>query len=124
MEAPKETVPMARAYIYAGDWVGDCQRPIGEKYGCGNTEFLFRPTRPNGPRDRKLDFFICSNCGWQAVITWPDNEHELLAALMRRPVPQTRNWYPTDHPVAIAFRIPHGQSVQELLEEQQEHEGV
>lgn len=106
----------ARAYVYAGDWVADCTQDA-----CGNVEFLHRRSRMNGPRDVPLDFFSCSHCGTRAPITWPDDPHALLAELSRRPVPSTRNWYPLDHPVAIKFGLPHGQSVRGLAEEAEEH---
>jgi hypothetical protein len=121
-ETPDETGP-ARAYVYSGDWVADCPRPkdpITGK-GCGNVEFLYRASRMRGPRDTKIDFFLCSSCGYQAMIEWPRHEHEILAVLSRRPMPGTRNWYPKDHPVAINFRLPHGQSVRDLINESEEH---
>ncbi len=110
-----DRTPLARAYVYAGDWVADCPR------NCGNVEFLYQAQTINGPRVLRRPFFLCSNCGMQAMIDWPDNEHEILHALSARPVPQTRNWYPADHPVAVNFRIPHGQSVRELIDESEEH---
>jgi hypothetical protein len=106
----------ARAYVYGGDWVADCPQHM-----CGNVEFLYRPSRMGGPRDVPVGFFQCSHCGAQAEVSWPDNRHDLLAELLRRPVPSTRNWYPTDHPVAVKFGLPHGQSVGELREEAEAH---
>lgn len=108
---------VARAYVYSGEWVADCPRT-----GCGNVEFLFTQSRMNGPRDQRKSFYQCSSCGYAcAKILFPRQEHQILEVLMRRPVPHNRNWYPADHPVAINFRLPHGQSVQELLEENAEH---
>lgn len=122
MEVPHERVPVARAYVYAGEWVADCPRPgTAGQQGCGNVEFLFRRSRMGGPRDVPLDFYTCSHCGMQAAVSWPDNTHALLAVLSRRPVPGTRNWYPADHPVAVRFGLPHGQSVADLEAEAAEH---
>jgi hypothetical protein len=118
MEVPHERTPVARAYVYAGDWVADCPRPGGQ---CGNVEFLYRPSRIGGPRDVPVDFYACSHCGMQAPVAWPDDPHAILAVLSRRPVPDTRNWYPADHPVAIRFGLPHGQSVRDLEDESAEH---
>lgn len=116
-ETPDEkTPPPARAYAYSGEWVADCTRD-----GCGNVEFLYQPSVPGGPRHLRKPVFMCSNCGQQAVIDWPDHENEILSVLMRRPLPQSRNWYPKDHPVAINFRLPHGQSIRDLLDENEEH---
>jgi hypothetical protein len=121
VETPPE--PVARAYVYNGDWVADCPRPGLEpgKAGCGNVEFLFTPSRMNGPRDTERTFYLCSYCGMQGHIAWPRRREEIMMALMVRPVPSNRNWYPADHPVAVNFRIPHGQTVAELLEENEAH---
>ena len=107
---------VARAYVYSGDWVADCPRP-----GCANTEFLHRASRRGGPRDVRVPFYQCSHCGMQAGVAWPDDPHAILAVLARRPLPGTRNWYPTDHPVAVRFGLPHGQSVRDLVEEGEAH---
>jgi hypothetical protein len=119
-EQPVETT--ARAYVYGGDWVADCPRvdPFTEK-GCGGVEFLYAPSRMNGPRDQRKAFFMCSFCGHQAEITWPPNEHEILQVLSPRPLPSTRNWYPQDHPVAVNFHVPHGQSIRDLIDENEAH---
>jgi hypothetical protein len=44
-----------------------------------------------------------------------------MRILMLRPIPRNRNWYPQDHPVALKFNIPHGQSPADLLAENEEH---
>ena len=105
----------ARAYVYEGEWVADCAA------GCNNVEYLFRPASPNGPRTIRLDFYMCSYCGNRSFIDWPRNMLEISQVLAQRPIPSTRNWYPQDHPVAVKFRIPHGQSVRELIDENEEH---
>lgn len=121
-ETDPDRPPVARAYVYGGQWVADCPRPgEGTKPGCSNAEFLYEPSRMNGPRDREKSFFICSHCGFQAVIKWPRRREEILMALMVRPVPDNRNWYPIDHPVAVRFGLPHGQSIADLLAENEDH---
>lgn len=108
----------ARAYVYSGDWVADCPR------GCGGVEHLYaraNPRNPASPRTVQLPTFGCSYCGMTAPIDWPPNLAEILTVLMLRPVPHTRNWYPQDHDVAVRFRIPHGQSVDDLRAENREH---
>ena len=116
MEEPVERVPVARAYVYSGEWVADCPRP-----GCANVEYLYRPSRPRGPRDVPVGVYLCSYCGMQAAITWPDDPHAILAVLSRRPLPDTRNWYPSDHPVALKFGLPHGQTIKDLQAESEAH---
>lgn len=112
----QETFQPARAYMYAGDWVADCPRE-----GCANVEFLYTAARINGPKTIRKPFYQCSYCGAQAEIDWPRREHEIMAVLSKRPIPGTRNWYPRDHEMAIRFRIPHGQSIKELEDENEEH---
>lgn len=123
-ETDPERPVAARAYVYCGEWVADCPRPGPEagRAGCSNVEFLYRPAVPNGPRTIPLDFYICSHCGFQSKIQWPRRREEIMMALSVRPVPNNRNWYPADHPVAVRFRIPHGQTVAELMEENEAHE--
>ena len=102
----------ARAYVYAGNWVADCPA------SCGNVELLHEAAVRGGALVRKKTTFRCSCCHFETqAIDWPPNEHDIAAVLDRRPIPHTRNWYPADHPVAVNFRIPHGQSVQDLIDE-------
>lgn len=106
------------AYVYGGDWVADCGRE-----GCANVEHLFTPARPNGLRILRRPFFACSYCGYQSEITWPGDslQAEIMSVLMKRPIPSTRNWYPADHPTAVKFGIPHGQSTDDLRAENEDH---
>lgn len=108
-------IKKAVAYIYNGEWVADCPA------GCNNVEFLFMPSRPGGPKIVMKPMFQCSYCGEEAVIAWPDQMHELMAVLVKRPMPSTRNWYPKDHDVAVRFKVPHGQTVEDLREENVTH---
>lgn len=118
-----DVIPVARAYVYQGEWVADCPRPLDplSGKGCSNVEYLFRQSRMNGPRDLMLPFFSCSHCGWQAAVDWPREREQIMVVLSVRPVPDTRNWYPADHPVAVNSRTPHGQSVKDLMDENEEH---
>jgi len=109
----------ARAYAYSGDWVSDCPRE-----GCGNVEHLFdrkNPRDPSSSRTVQKTMFFCSYCRTVAEIEWPSNMSDIMDVLMKRPVPHNRNWYPQDHPTAIKFRIEHGQTVQDLIDESAEH---
>lgn len=108
----------ARAYVYAGDWVADCPRD------CGSVEHLYAPIRPgdpSSPRVVQVPAFQCSYCKATAAIEWPPNMADLMAVLMLRPIPHTRNWYPADHETAVRFRVPHGQTVDDLRAENAEH---
>lgn len=112
----------ARAYVYAGDWVADCPR------NCGNVEHLYarsNPRNPASPRAVQLPSFYCSYCKLgdteTVPVDWPPNMMEIMTVLMLRPIPHTRNWYPKDHDTALKYRIPHGQSIDDLRAENAEH---
>lgn len=110
----------ARAYVYAGEWVADCPAK------CGNVELLtIKRDQDRGragvPGTRKETFF-CSYCKETATsIHWPENAEEITEVLDRRPVPHTRNWYPEGHITALSFGLDDGQTIEELLAENDEH---
>jgi len=113
----------ARAYLYRGGWVADCPRS-----GCANTEPLFllngriAPSRLL-PGVVQLNAVHCSNCGLDAPVEWPDAKFMDLAdaVVSCRPLPYTRNWYPAGHENAVRWGIDHGQTIAELLEENDAH---
>lgn len=110
----------ARAYVYAGEWVADCPA------GCNNTQFVTdKPPSlrgvagTSGPRRR---IWHCTYCGHLAeLIDWPDEADDVMRLLDRRPIPHTRNWYPAGHLTAVQFGIPHGQTIVDLLAENDAH---
>jgi hypothetical protein len=65
--------------------------------------------------------FHCTYCHMLSEIEWPDHMAEIMEVLALRPVPHNRNWYPKDHETAVKFRIEHGQTVQDLRDENAEH---
>lgn len=106
----------ARAYVYNGMWVADCPAE------CGSVERLFEAKRKGGPRVVRSILFHCSYCRYATSnIDWPPDEADIMAVLELRPIPRNRNWYPQDHPTAIRFRVEHGQSVQDLRDENADH---
>lgn len=99
-----------QAYVNHGRWIAECCRPY-----CANA-FKLEPRQP---------LFQCvgeSGCGMTAVIDWPSNVDDIWEALLRRPVPATRNWIPVGHELAERFGLPAGQSPRDLLDEQAEME--
>lgn len=63
--------------------------------------------------------FVCAGaggCGAQAQLVWPSDMDGIMQALLPR-WPQNQNWFPKNHPLAIASRSPHGQTAKELVEE-------
>lgn len=113
-----------QAYVYHGNWIAECSRD-----GCSNAEFLFwlryadRPASAANPREVRKGAFLCTNCGGLDTVDWPEEGfvRELDAVLAARPVPDTRNWYPAGHPVAVTCRLPHGQSLAEVRAESEAH---
>jgi hypothetical protein len=94
------------AYINHGRWVADCVRPY-----CGGAEAL----RPHQV------VVECFECHLVAPVEWPREAQELWEALMVRPVPATRNWFPAGHRPAVRAGCPHGQTVDDLHAETAEH---
>lgn len=95
-----------KAWIYNGRWVADCPRN-----DCANVELA----------DSVNDIFRCSNCGKTAWIEFPENHSQLMNILWERPIPQSRNWFYPDQPLAIKANLPHGQTVDDLIAENREH---
>jgi hypothetical protein len=75
------------------------------------------------PGRKRPSMFHCSNCRYVGPLEWPDDYDDIADELERRPVPQTRNWYPEGHPFATLRGIPAGQSVADLRAEFAEHAG-
>ncbi len=96
----------ARVYQNHGRTVCDCPRPY-----CANAEKV-------EPRQAT---FHCSNCMQVAEIEWPSDFDEILEVLALRPVPQTRNWFPSGHELALRTGLPHGQTVADLVAENNEY---
>ena len=96
----------ARAYVNHGRWIADCVRPY-----CANAEQL----APGAGT------FHCTNCQQLAAIEWPADVDGITDALARRPVPNTRNWFPAGHGLALRAGCPHGQTVADLEAETREH---
>lgn len=103
------TTVRAQVYVNHGRWVVNCTRP-----GCAGAETV-RARQAAG---------VCVNCRQYLYIVWPDDPDGIWDALDARPVPQTRNWYPAGHPLAVRFGLPHGQSVADLHAETAEHMGA
>lgn len=104
----------AVAYVLRGSWVAECPRDE-----CANVEFIDPRQNPRTKSTRQM--FYCTYCNMVAGILWPPNADEIMVPLDRRPIPKTRNWYPQNHPDAIRYNIEHGQSVEDLWEENREH---
>lgn len=94
----------ARAYVNHGRWIADCTRQY-----CANAEKL----------EAGQATFHCSNCQQTAPVEWPPDADEITAVLWRRPVPQTRNWFPAGHELALRSGTEHGQTVADLKTENQ-----
>jgi hypothetical protein len=106
MTASWRTDTKARAYHNHSRWVADCPRAH-----CANAEAL-APAQGT---------FHCSACHHVAPLDWPADAEQITVTLARRPVPSTRNWFPSGHELALRAGLPHGQSVADLEAETREH---
>ncbi|WP_344890463.1 hypothetical protein [Actinomadura meridiana] len=100
---------IARAYHNYGRWVADCPRPF-----CANARRL-EPGQERfwcGPEEKGC-------CRLDCPIEWPPDAEDIDRVLKRRPVPATRNWFPSGHDLAVRAGIEHGQTVADLLAENQ-----
>ena len=95
------------AYANHGRWIADCCRQY-----CQSALELRRGQQ----------FFTCGECKQEASVVWPNNVDEITEVLKVRPVPSTRNWFPAGHDLAVRSGCEHGQSVQQLKDEQMEME--
>lgn len=95
----------ARAYVNHGRWVADCP------FDCGSA--------------RKLEpgeyVFQCSECLSVSRVEWPSNADDIWEALAERRAPKFRNWFPSNHTLALRSGTPHGQTPAELREEADAH---
>lgn len=99
---------VAEAYVNHGKWVALCPRK-----DCFGAQKL----------EARQGTVQCRNCLLLSNVRWPADADAIWDALMVRPVPETRNWMPADHPWALMHRLPHGQTVAQLRDETAEHMG-
>ncbi len=82
------------AYLNHGRWVAHCDTP-----SCTGAESVWPDGQLRTAADgRKCGIshgvLHCANCGLTSQVVFPDNSHDIMRVLARRPVPETRNWYP------------------------------
>lgn len=101
---------LARAYVNHGRWVADCPQPY-----CYNAE----PLQPG------QWMFQCTDtaCLVMSEVEWPSpmEAHNIWKALLERPNPANRNWFPAGHPLAEAAGKPHGLTAAQLAQETTEN---
>lgn len=97
---------VAQAYANNGRWIADCPRPF-----CGSAVLLV-PWQPQ---------VHCSACHAEAACEWPDDAQDITTVLAARGNPAWMNWFPLGHDLALRHGCPHGQSVADLLAEDDEH---
>ena len=108
----------AAAYYNHGRWVAECPDPT-----CSDARLVYEINPQTGvPTGSRLDSDRCA-AGHAFLIGMPPAEEEarIVAALERRPLPSTRNWFPAEHPTALAGGLPHGQTVADLEAETDAH---
>jgi hypothetical protein len=94
---------MTWAYKNQGRWVAHCSTD-----GCDGAERVW----PGGQiRERKdgrkygisrSGVLHCANCGLTSEVSFPDDQGAIDRILACRPVPETRNWLPTDTVESLA----------------------
>lgn len=57
--------------------------------------------------------------GHRTRLVWPPNPEQLMAVLAERISDKRRNWFPTNHPLAVVTGQPHGQTIDQLKAETQ-----
>lgn len=95
----------ARAYVNWGRWVADC--PVN----CGGA-LMLQPDQ---------GAFLCQECGTLSEVEWPKDPQGIWEALLQRPAPKFRNWFPSGHALALKAGCPHGQTIAQLIEETAEN---
>ncbi len=105
----------AAAYLNHGRWVAHCPEPT-----CDDARAVYPEDRNGNPSPTRVLNQVCAN-GHAFTIEMPppDDEARIFAAVSERLSDRRKNWFPRDHPVALALGQPHGQSVRELREEAQ-----
>lgn len=96
----------SQVYVNWGRVVADCP------YGCGTAyriEYGTEAMRCDGD----------GGCGQSFSLIIPDNLEAIMRELVKRPLPNTRNWFPDGHKMALENHLPHGQSVADLAAERE-----
>lgn len=99
--------PYAMAYYNHGRWIADCPE------NCGFAILL----------QSRQGMFHCNECQVMWPVEWPSDVDEITEVLEVRKK-KHRNWFPHGHDLAVRFNLPHGQTVNELREETEDHNGV
>lgn len=93
---------MSVAYVNHGRWVAGCDTP-----SCTGAERFWPGGRPRQTR-QAVTYGItgngvlhCANCGQTSTVEFPSDKTAINRVLARRPVPETRNWYPGESPESL-----------------------
>lgn len=95
----------ARAYCNWGRWIADCPADCGGALALEPGQAVFH----------------CPECHQLSETEWPKDPDGIWEALSERPVPNTRNWFPEGHTLALRAGCPHGQTVAQLNDETEEN---
>lgn len=110
------TPARARAYVNHGRWLADCPA------GC-NSAMLLAPLQRAfvcGTFDPAGQRFV-GGCGVTADVDWPADAVWIWDALLERPDPRNRHWFPAGHELAVRCGLPDGQTPAALRAETAEH---
>jgi hypothetical protein len=92
-----------------GRWVAHCDTD-----GCSGAERVWPNGQIREKSGRKYGIsrqgvLNCGNCGLTSSVTFPVDRKQITRLLNRRPVPETRNWFPGETVEALAEEsVAHG----------------
>jgi hypothetical protein len=107
----------ALAYLNHGRFVADCPAP-----GCNDARLVYEVNPQTGvPTGRRLEQDVCAKGHPFDIVMPPAQlEAQIVAAVADRPDDADKAWYPKAHVRAALAGLPTGQSVAELVAENDE----
>lgn len=107
----------ALAYLNHARWIVDCPAP-----GChdARTAYWINP-QTGEPTGRRLTEDVCANGHpFEIVMPPPELEAQIVAAVADRAEDSDKAWYPRGHQRAALAGLPTGQSVDDLVRENED----
>lgn len=101
----------APAYYNYGRFVADCPQP-----GCTDARAVYHPQTGA----RQTEDVCAKGHRYQIDMPPPDLEAQIVAAVAARPEDADKAWYPRGHTRALLAGLPTGQSVDDLIRENEE----
>lgn len=105
------------AFLDHGQWKADCPEP-----GCGDARLVYEVHPRTGvPTGRRLTEDVCAKGHHFAIVMPPPEfEAQVMAAVAGRVEDADKGWYPRGHVRAMLAGLPTGQSIDDLVRENDE----